>query len=59
VLTVLPHVVLRYRQLPPDVARDALLATYGGLSLERCAVTNLVTILFTSVRNEVDCVGWL
>jgi hypothetical protein len=38
VLTVLPHFVLRYRQMHPDVARDALLATHGGLRLERCAV---------------------
>jgi hypothetical protein len=29
---------LRYRQMRPDVARDALLATHGGLSLELCAV---------------------
>jgi hypothetical protein len=38
VFTVLPHFVLRYRQMRPAVARDALLATHGGLSLERCAV---------------------
>ena len=38
VLTVLPHVVWRSRQMPPDVARDALLATPGGRSWERCAV---------------------
>src|SRR5215218_8668390 len=38
VFTVLPHFVLRYRQIRPEVARDALLATYGGLSLEWCAV---------------------
>src|SRR5690348_9107083 len=38
VFTVLPHFVLRYRSMRPDVARDALLATHGGLSLERCAV---------------------
>src|SRR5499426_3976899 len=38
VFTVLPHFVLRYRSMHPDVARDALLATYGGLSLELCAV---------------------
>jgi hypothetical protein len=38
VFMVLPHFVLRYRQMHPDVARDALLATHGGLSLERCAV---------------------
>ena len=36
--TVLPHFVLRYRQMRPEVARDALLATHGGLSLELCAV---------------------
>src|SRR5215510_3954286 len=38
VFTVLPHFVLWYRQMPPEVARDALLATHGGLSLELCAV---------------------
>jgi hypothetical protein len=38
VFTVLPHFVLRYRHMRPAVARDALVATYGGLSLERCAV---------------------
>jgi hypothetical protein len=34
VFTVLPHFVLRYRQMRPEIARDALLATHGGLSLE-------------------------
>jgi hypothetical protein len=38
VFTVLPHFVLRYRSMRPDVARNALLATHGGLSLELCAV---------------------
>src|SRR5919204_1403189 len=38
VFTVLPHFVLRYRQMRPEVARDTLLATHGGLSLELCAV---------------------
>src|ERR671926_162699 len=38
VFTVLPHFILRYRQMPPAVARNALLATHGGLSLELCAV---------------------
>src|SRR6267143_3646317 len=38
VFTVLPHFVLRYRTMRPNVARDALLATHGGLSLELCAV---------------------
>ena len=27
----------QYRKMRPDVARDALLATHGGLSLEWCA----------------------
>src|SRR5215468_6607788 len=38
VFTVLPHFVLRYRSMRLEVARDALLATHGGLSLELCAV---------------------
>src|SRR5687768_14385537 len=37
VFTVLPHFVLLYRRMSPDVARQALLATHGGLSLEWCA----------------------
>jgi hypothetical protein len=38
VFTVLPHFVLRYSQMRPEVAHNALLATHGGLSLEWCAV---------------------
>jgi hypothetical protein len=38
VFTVLPHFILRYRQMRPEVARDVLLATHGGLSLALCAV---------------------
>ena len=38
VFTVLPHFVLRYRSMRPEVARDALLATHGGLSIELSAV---------------------
>src|SRR5215510_13366941 len=38
VFTVLPQFVLRYRKMHPDAARDAVLATHGGLSLELCAV---------------------
>jgi hypothetical protein len=38
VFTVLPHFVLRYRRMSPDVARQALIATHGGLSLEWCTV---------------------
>src|SRR6266567_925482 len=38
VFTVLPHFVLRYCRMRPDVARQAFIATHGGLSLEWCAV---------------------
>jgi hypothetical protein len=38
VFTILFHCVLRHRHMRPEVARDALLATHGGLSIERCAV---------------------
>src|SRR6266852_848987 len=38
VFTILPHFVLRYCPMRPEVARDVLLATHGGLSLELCAV---------------------
>src|SRR5215468_8409458 len=34
IFTVLPHFVLRYRSMRLEVARDALWATHGGLSLE-------------------------
>ena len=34
VFTVLPHFVLRYCRMRPDVARQAFIATHGGLSLE-------------------------
>src|SRR5215467_9761470 len=43
VFTVLPHCVLRYRQMRPEVARAALLATHGGLSLEWCAVIHHIS----------------
>jgi hypothetical protein len=34
VFTILPHFVLRYSGVNPAVAKQALLATHGGLSLE-------------------------
>src|SRR5215470_6550724 len=43
VFTVLPHFILRYRPMRPEVARDALLATHGGLSLELCAVIHHIS----------------
>jgi hypothetical protein len=43
VFTVLPHFVLRYRQMRSEVAHNALLATHGGLSLELCAVISHVS----------------
>jgi hypothetical protein len=36
--TVLPHFILRYRQMRPEVACNALRATHGGLNLELDAV---------------------
>jgi hypothetical protein len=38
VFTVLPHFVLRDRQMRPEVARDAGVARHGGLSLDLGAV---------------------
>jgi len=37
VFTILPHCVLRYRTMRPEAARQALIATHGGLSLAWCA----------------------
>lgn len=37
VFTILPHFVLRYSGVKPEVAKKALLATHGGLSLELSA----------------------
>src|SRR5688572_19820679 len=34
VFTVLPHFVLRYRRMSPEIAQQALIATHGGLSLD-------------------------
>jgi hypothetical protein len=36
--TILPHVVVRERQMHPEVAREAWLATHGGRRLARWAV---------------------
>ena len=33
VFTILPHFILRYRQMRPEVARDALLATHNLASV--------------------------
>jgi hypothetical protein len=45
VFTVLPHVILRYRSMRPEVAREALLATHGGLSVEQCAVLSPISCM--------------
>lgn len=45
VFTVLPHFVLRYSSLPPEVAKKALLATHGGLSLENCHLLLAVSVM--------------
>jgi hypothetical protein len=44
VFTVVPHCGLRYRKMHPDAARDALLATHGGLSVELCAVIGVAGV---------------
>ena len=38
VFTVLPHFVLRYRRMSPEVSRQVLITPHGGLGLEWCAV---------------------
>jgi hypothetical protein len=43
VFTILPHFILCYHSMRPEVARDALLATHGGLSLELCAVIHHIS----------------
>jgi hypothetical protein len=48
VFTVLPHFVLRYRGLRAAVAKAALLATPGGLSLALCALSCHVSPLAIS-----------
>ena len=48
VFTVLPQFVLRYRKMRPDVARDALWATHGGLSLD-CAQRSAISHQWLSI----------
>jgi len=43
VFTVLPHFCLALSSYTPAVARNALLATHGGLSLELCAVISHIS----------------
>jgi hypothetical protein len=60
VFTVLPHVILRYRQMRPEVARNALLATHGGLSLELCAVIEHISpmALYRLIWHLDNTVWW-
>ena len=51
VFTVLPHFVLRYRQMRPEVARDALLATHGGL--RRCVRCSIISRRWRSTVSSV------
>jgi len=53
--TILPHFVLRYRKMPPDIAEKALIATTGGLSLELCSV--LFNISAMSLYRLVCAIG--
>src|SRR5262249_15589216 len=43
VFTVLPHCVLRYRQMRPEAARDTTFDTHRGLSLAWCAVLSHIS----------------
>src|SRR6267143_5642836 len=54
VFTVLPHCVLRDRQRRPEVARDALLATHGGLRLELWAMIGPLSPMAVS-RPRCSC----
>ena len=55
VFTVLPHFVLRYRQMKTSIAKKVLLATHGGLSLELCAVIENVCPM--AIYRLVCCIG--
>ena len=59
VFTVLPHFVLRYRRMSPAVARQALIATPGGLSLE-CAPPSALSPPWPSIACSVpwDNTAW-
>ena len=48
VFTVLPHFILRYRQIRPEVARDALLATHGA-SVWSCARSSTISPPWPSI----------
>jgi hypothetical protein len=55
VCTVLPHFVLRDRQMRPEVACNALLAMHRGLSLELCAViARRWPSIVSSVRSAIS-----
>jgi hypothetical protein len=60
VFTILPHFVLRYRQMRPEVARDALLATHGGLSLGSYAPCSIISRPWPSIASSVRSAtkGW-
>jgi hypothetical protein len=55
VFTVLPPFVWRYCSIRPDMARNALLATQGGLSVERCAVMCHISPM---ARYRLVCALW-
>jgi hypothetical protein len=55
VFTVLPHFVLRYRKMHPEIAEKTLLAACGGLSLELCSV--LFNVSAMSVYRLMCAIG--
>ncbi len=56
VFTILPHFVLRYRSMTPEQAKQALIATHGGLSLEWTA-TIIPDVSVMSVYRLVCALG--
>jgi hypothetical protein len=60
VFTVLPHCVLRYRSMRPEVTRDALLATHGGSvwhSARSSGISRRWRSIASSVRSCFLCCG--
>jgi hypothetical protein len=43
--SILPHFVLRYRSMSPDVAKRALIASNGGLSLENTSMILNISVM--------------
>src|SRR5215813_10226084 len=56
VFTVLPHFVLRYRQMPPEVARDAYQLLGDGKAFIECVLAFLFALGF-QLKHKATCGG--